>query len=548
MTEGFGCTSSPGNGGEAVARRGQAMLRYLLLLLVLAVVLCVRLRLLQAPLERDEGEYAYLGQLLLHGIPPYANAYTMKLPGVGAAYALFMTLFGQTTVGIHLGLLVVNLASCALVFLLGRRLFDANGAAASCAAYAILSLSQSVYGVFAHATQFMVPFVLAGLLLQLRALERGNRAGPLLAAGLCFGIAVAMKQHAALLVVFALLHLAWSGRRGGVNGLLRTSVPFLVGTFLPYALILAVCAKAGVLGRFWFWTVQYAREYAHGQGVAQGWFNLMDACDYLFTTQPSLWLLAGAGALLLLTGRGRCTDKPFLFGLLIFSFLATSPGLYFRHHYFVLLLPAVALLAGAAVASADLLLAASVPARLRRRFPLMLLFLAAAFGLYREKNYFYFRTPQEVSRTLYGSNPFPEAPEIARYLSQHTARGDRIAVLGSEPEIYFYADRLAATGHIYMYGLMEEQPYAERMQEELIREVEAARPAYLVVVNVATSWLRQPASPRTLSNWQEAYLRAFYRPVALVDILDEKTVYIWDDPSGYAPRSDSTLTVYRRNG
>ena len=83
-------------------------LPYILLALVLVTVAYVRIRLLHVPLERDEGEYAYMGQLLLGGTPPYANAYSMKLPGVSAVYALFMTLFGQTPFGIHLGLLVVN--------------------------------------------------------------------------------------------------------------------------------------------------------------------------------------------------------------------------------------------------------------------------------------------------------------------------------------------------------------------------------------------------------------------------------------------------------
>ena len=37
---------------------------------------------------------------------------------------------------------------------------------------------------------------------------------------------------------------------------------------------------------------------------------------------------------------------------------------------------------------------------------------------------------------------------IARYIRERTAPGDRIAVIGSEPEIYFYAERNAATGHL----------------------------------------------------------------------------------------------------
>ncbi|MGC1454185.1 MAG: hypothetical protein WA946_03240, partial [Nitrospirota bacterium] len=43
----------------------------LLLSTILLFVVIVRARLLDVPLERDEGEYAYMGQLLIQGIPPY---------------------------------------------------------------------------------------------------------------------------------------------------------------------------------------------------------------------------------------------------------------------------------------------------------------------------------------------------------------------------------------------------------------------------------------------------------------------------------------------
>jgi hypothetical protein len=77
----------------------------------------IRIRLLAIPLERDEGEYAYAGQLMLRGIPPYQLAYNMKFPGVYAAYALIISIFGQTNVGIHLGLLIANMATILIVFL-----------------------------------------------------------------------------------------------------------------------------------------------------------------------------------------------------------------------------------------------------------------------------------------------------------------------------------------------------------------------------------------------------------------------------------------------
>ena len=67
--------------------------------LSILLVFTIRVRLRHMPFERDEGEYAYAGQLILHGVPPYKEAYNMKLPGTYAAYALIMAVFGQSAWG-----------------------------------------------------------------------------------------------------------------------------------------------------------------------------------------------------------------------------------------------------------------------------------------------------------------------------------------------------------------------------------------------------------------------------------------------------------------
>ena len=98
------------------------------LAVIIVFIAAIRIRLLQAPLERDEGEFAYMGQLILQGIPPFQMAYDVKLPGIYAIYALIMAVFGQTTQGIHIGLLIANVGSIVLVFLIARRLFSALAA------------------------------------------------------------------------------------------------------------------------------------------------------------------------------------------------------------------------------------------------------------------------------------------------------------------------------------------------------------------------------------------------------------------------------------
>src|SRR5689334_25444746 len=87
--------SAPGGHGGSDSRR-ESLWAWIVVALVLIGVAVIRIRLLDLPLDRDEGEYAYFGQLLLQGVPPYASAYNFKLPGIYVAYAAILAVLGQT--------------------------------------------------------------------------------------------------------------------------------------------------------------------------------------------------------------------------------------------------------------------------------------------------------------------------------------------------------------------------------------------------------------------------------------------------------------------
>ena len=152
--------------GAPTADRRQAFRRHWTWWLMMAVLLLVagiRFRLLTIPLERDEGEYAYAGQLMLQGIPPYELAYNMKFPGVYAAYALILAGFGQTPGGIHLGVLVMTTLTALMLFWLGKKMLDETTGMVAASAYAFLAASPSMLGLAGHATHFAAFFVTAGL-------------------------------------------------------------------------------------------------------------------------------------------------------------------------------------------------------------------------------------------------------------------------------------------------------------------------------------------------------------------------------------------------
>ena len=329
-----------------------------LAIIAFTLVIAIRIRLLGIPLERDEGEYAYAGQLILQGIPPYKLAYNMKFPGTYAAYAVIMSIFGQTIHAIHLGLLLVNVATIALIFLVGRRLINTMAGVTAAASYAVLSVSPSVLGLAAHATNFVVLPVLGGILLLLKE-QRVTAFEPsqpkqlvrLFASGLLFGIGALMKQPGLLFIPLGAIYIVWNdlNRRLSLNRMLLRILIFVTGAVVPLGVTSLILWRAGVLDKFWFWTINYAWQYGSLVPLSQAPQIFFRSANEVVLTGWPIWILAGIGALTGLWAQRMRASTLFLVGFLFFSALAVCPGFYFRTHYFILVLPAVSLLAGAAL-------------------------------------------------------------------------------------------------------------------------------------------------------------------------------------------------------
>src|SRR6478736_4175726 len=307
-------------------RQGFANRAWIFVVLAILFSVAVRVRLRDMPLERDEGEYAYAGQLLLEGVPPYKEAYNMKLPGTYLAYAASMAVFGQTPTGIHIGLALVNAATIWLMYLLGRKLLDTAGGATAAVTYALMSLSPDVLGLAGHATHYVVLPAVGGILVLLAALEKRSLWRHF-TAGILFGLAFLMKQHGVFFGVFGGVYLIWvrwatvrfgtgdgglgtkrfprrraSGSRRlnseGVMdwlGLFKELSFYSAGCLLPYVLTCLWLWAAGVFPEFWFWTVSYGSKYASG-------IPLVKASDMVSTmlrtvVGPNLifWLLPWVG-------------------------------------------------------------------------------------------------------------------------------------------------------------------------------------------------------------------------------------------------------------
>lgn len=535
----------PGPAPVEIQDKGLRIAWFILGLLLISIVVAIRIRLLGLPLERDEGEYAYAGQLMLNGIPPYQLAYSMKFPGTDAVYALIMSIFGQTTAGIHLGLLVVNIATVAIIFILGRRLIDSITGIAAAASYAVFSASPSVLGLAAHATHFVMLAVLSGALLLLHPAPSKK---VLFVTGLLFGVAVLMKQPAIFFIPFGAAYLFYRDYRDqlGWKSILLRSSSFLGGSALPLAITCLLLWRAGVFARFWFWTVSYARDYGSVFSLSEGIQRFFNAAKPIAQSALALWILATLGLIVSFASTGARRRAIFLCSLLTPSVLALCSGFYFRPHYFILILPGISLLVGAVMAWAVMFCARF--SRLFHFVPLLLFGLASSLPLVSNRAIFFAPDSVKAARLIYGGNPFPEAVKIAEYLREHTSDDDRIAILGSEPEIYFYSHRRSASGYIYTYELMEPQRYARQMQSEMIREIEAARPEYLVFVGIRGSWLQRADSDTLIFDWFTEYSAQNFQMTGLVNItsLENTEFYLPIPPNQLPQLSEQYLVIYKR--
>jgi hypothetical protein len=528
--------------------RGAVIAAVVLLVLTIALVVHVRLRLAGLPLERDEGEYALAGQLILNGVPPYEQAYNMKFPGTYYAFAAIMAVFGQTASGIRIGLLLVHLVSVGLLFGVGRRLIGTLGASLGAAVFALLAVDRGAMGVFAHATHFVLPFAIGAFWLLVSARDSG-RAWQYVSAGALMGFAIVMKQQA-LPIAIALLAVSAFPIASRTPGL-KTRGPILVsaGIAIALAALAIVLAMAGVLGRFWFWTFQYASAYVSGTPASVAFEVFGIAWSVVARSTGWLWYLGLAGLMVVLIGRfWRGEIRLVLAAWFAGAAASVATGFFFRPHYFILAMPIAGLLAGALFVSVE---------RWSRRglgpvasgAAAVSLFVAVAAGYIVADRDFWFRMDgPALMRSVYATNPFLESPEIARYIAAHTSDTDRIAVLGSEPQIAFYARRRSATGYIYMYPLTERHALAARMQDEMIAEIEAAHPAFVVLVEARSSWVATLHPDMRMATWARAFVSSCYERVGVVDIhADRPATILWDSASAaYEPQSSSRVLVYRR--
>jgi hypothetical protein len=224
----------------------------------------VRLPYLHRPLSPDEGGFLLLAGQWSPGSSVYGDYWVDRPPLLIGIFEL-ADWFGGGPGLRALGMVAVGV-SVVLAGILGR--IAAPGrrwAATLTAATAAVFLSTPLFGTReVNGEMFAVPFVLAGLVLVLRAVGTGSRATLWwVAAGVVAACAVAVKQNMADVVVAGVVALVWQARERGLRRSAYDALAAVAGGVAAVAVLLGWAEARGTEPRaLWDAAVSFRFEAA----------------------------------------------------------------------------------------------------------------------------------------------------------------------------------------------------------------------------------------------------------------------------------------------
>jgi len=480
------------------------------------------------PLDRDEGGWAYAGWLLLNGNPPFTYFYDTKMPGIYYIYAFIMMIFGQTTTGIRTGVLLTVLINMFLVYKVFTKISgDSDDRKLLCSAfYGLLTLDRGTLSLSGYSTHFILTFVMLSLIFLFDALKNGKKI-MFFMSGLFMGLAFLTKQPAIFFVLFFLIYIIIIDliNHVRVKDILIKVVFYFTGATSVFLFVCLIMKINGAFDRFWFMTVIYAFKHGNVISISQihGYINyFLKVTSVFFKITFVLYVLW----LFLIVFFIKEQDKKIFHIILFLSSAAfCASGFYFTQHYFIIFaLPA------SLAFSEDFNFKGGKAGLILDKIKYTIFVFLLILLIITQFDVLFQLSPSKVSRKIFLANPFPESEEVAKFIKNNTKETDKIAIFGSEPQILFHARRISATGYVYFNQLMEENEISQKMQQEAIKEIEDAKPEYMVFSNIDTSWMIRPNSSKQILDWIKYKVQKDYDLVGLV-LLEKKyeTKYLWQE-------------------
>lgn len=507
-------------------------------LVAVALLACaLRVPVADLPFERDEGEYAYIAQRSFAGDVPYRDAFNQKPPAIFAFFAAVFAVAGESVAAVRWAAQLWTLAGLVAIAVLGARIATRGaGVAAAIAGAACAAQPYWLGNAVNTEPMAMTPIALGGL--AAFSLSTRDRVDLSLATGALGGVTLLFKPVTAPIVAYQIATALWYGR----SRLLTHATAAAVGLAFPLA------ATGGWFALHGAWhellDAVVWNNFAYGSLVPLRDYPV----NFAASVAPSLATLAPIVAAALAApflalraaqDRGLAARLAWLVGWLAATLAAVSAGGYYRHHYFPLALAPLAVLAGIGLDAAARAVLAGRPAARWGGAALALALLGWVVGTC----WWYFGPdpPAAKMQRLYEMNPFPEAPALGRWIAARSHASDSVFVYGSEPELLFYARRRSASRYNFVYPVTMPLPAAAGRQRELLAELDAAPPLFVVAAFARASLAEGPGTPPDLERGLRERLERDYDLVAVVPYREDRSTVVLEYVAARAAWSQHPL-------
>ena len=452
------------------------MTRVLVVLGISAIPLLLYLPFLSEPFLKDEGFYAATAQIIRDGGLPYRDAFDNKPPLIFGWFALSFEVFGETLWAPRLMAAICVSATVPVIYAQGRTLFTHRAGVIAALAFA-LSIGIADFQTNAN-TEYFLLLPMSASLLTFTLGARSGGIGWFLAAGFFAALAIMTKQVAVFnflaLVAMGAMWGRW-GTRPRLKGRVISVAGLTAGCVVGLALVSAPFLASGSFADLFEGVVTYALGYSNDVSTIE------KAEAMLFSP---LYLIRRAGPWIVLALLGiACAwkirrEKPT--ALAVAWLAASCAGVLatgrFYDHYYVQLLPALALMAPLGIA----FLEERWDRRWVRVIGLFVLPLSVFIPLVVSLNVYLQPTPEDRHLAKFQSAGIGdwevESVALGAYLQRQTDENDYIYNLGFQSELYFYADRKSPTRFLFDHAF----PVDAQYEAEALADLEANPPAMIV--------------------------------------------------------------------
>jgi 4-amino-4-deoxy-L-arabinose transferase-like glycosyltransferase len=446
---------------------------------ICAIPMALYVPFLNEPFMRDEGLYAASAQGLLHGQVPYRDFFDNKPPLIYGWYALSFIVFGQTLWAPRLLVsLLVSLATLC-VYLNGRLIYSHRAGLVAAVAFA-LSIGITKLEINANTEFFMLLPMTINLLAFTQAWRK--RSGWwYLVAGVAGGATILTKTVYALPMMFLFAFAVWFSRpRRSWLAVVspqawKQPAMMIVGSLIALVIVSLPVVLAGGLPDMIEALTYYSLIYSDAVSTTTRLLVIVTTPVYLVLILGPWALLAAGGAVLTFRGKERPTGI-LLAGWFVSGVASMCLAGRFYNHYWIAVLPAIALLIPPAVEWIH----ERWWTRLGRVLLLGVLPISLFVPLSLSLNTYLQPTPAARHQAKYGTNERTDwetqSPALGEWLKEHTSPGDYIYDLGFQGELYFYADRTSPTRFYFDHAFGLDEKY----EREAIDELSAHPPVYVV--------------------------------------------------------------------